>query len=131
MTTKKKTRRIRITMRPYAEIMEDVIATCERIEKGLPVEPQDTELNFTDAANLLSTLSEKRMELLMFLHEHGPLNIRQLAKKLERDYSNVHTDVKLLLKLGLLATDKERGVFVPWDELAIELPLGTSLKRAV
>lgn len=127
----KKKRRIRITMRPYAEIMEDVIATCERIEKGLPVEPQDRELNFTNAANLLSTLSEKRMELLMFLHEHGPLNIRQLAKKLERDYSNVHTDVTLLLKLDLLATDKEKRVFVPWDELAIELPLGTSLKRAV
>ncbi len=129
--TKKKRRRIRITMRPYAEIMEDVIATCERIEKGVTVEPQDTELNFTDAAHLLSTLSEKRMELLMFLHEHGPLNIRQLAKNLERDYSNVHTDVKLLLKLGLLATDKENKVYVPWDELAIELPLGSSLKRAV
>lgn len=129
--TKKKTRRIRITMRPYAEIMEDVIATCERIEKGVIVEPQDTELNFTDAAHLLSTLSEKRMELLMFLHEHGPLNIRQLAKQLERDYSNVHTDVKLLLKLGLLATDKENKVYVPWDELAIELPLGSSLRRAV
>ena len=118
-------------MRPYAEIMEDVIATCERIEKGVTVEPQDTELNFTDAAHLLSTLSEKRMELLMFLHEHGPLNIRQLAKQLERDYSNVHTDVKLLLKLGLLATDKENKVYVPWDELAIELPLGSSLRRAV
>lgn len=129
--TKKKMRRIRITMRPYAEIMEDVIATCERIEKGVTVEPQDTELNFTDAAHLLSTLSEKRMELLMFLHEHGPLNIRQLAKQLERDYSNVHTDVKLLLKLGLLATDKENKVYVPWDELAIELPLGSSLRRAV
>lgn len=128
---KKKTRRIRITMRPYAKIMEDVIDTCQRIEQGLPVQPKDTELNFTDAAHLLSTLSEKRMELLMFLHEQGALNIRQLAKKLERDYSNVHTDVKLLLKLGLLDTDKDKRVFVPWDELAIELPLGKNLKRAV
>ena len=75
----------------------------------MPVEPQDRELNFTNAANLLSTLSEKRMELLIFLHEHGPLNIRQLAKKLERDYSNVHTDVTLLLKIDLLALDKEKS----------------------
>jgi hypothetical protein len=29
----------------------------------------------------------------------------------------------LLLGLGLLATNKEKKVFVPWDELAIELPL--------
>src|SRR5271169_5579939 len=113
--TKKKKRRIRITMRPYAEIMEDVIATCERIEQGLPVTPQETELNFTDAANLLSTLSEKRMELLMFLHQAGSSTIRQLAKNLGRDYSVVHGDVKTLLELGLLATDEENKIFVPWD----------------
>ena len=95
-------------MRPYADIMNDVVDACERIEKGVAVEPQDTELNFTDAANLLATLSEKRMELLMFLHQHGPLNIRQLAKRLERDYSNVHTDVKLLSGLGLVEADKRK-----------------------
>lgn len=122
--TRKKLRRIRITVRPYSEAMEDIIAVCERIEKGLPVTPQDTELNFTDAANLLSTLSEKRMELLMFLHQAGSSSIRQLAKNLGRDYSVVHGDVKVLLELGLLATDKEKKIYVPWDELAIELPLG-------
>jgi predicted transcriptional regulator len=127
--TKKKLRRIRITIRPYTEIQAEVIETCERIERGLPVTPHDTEVNFADAATMLSTLSEKRMELLVYLHEHGPMNIRRLAKSLERDYSNVHTDVKLLLRLGLLATNEDKHVLVPWDELAIELPLG--LKRAV
>ena len=119
----KKKHRIRITIRPYAAIMQDVIDTCEKIEQGLTVAPADTELNFADAATMLSTLSEKRMELLVFLHQHGPLNIRQLAKSLQRDYSNVHTDVKLLLKLGLLANDDNKLVLVPWDELTIELPL--------
>ncbi len=128
--TKTKRRRIRITVRPYAEAIEEIIATCERIEKGLPVTPQDAELNFTEAANLLSTLSEKRMELLMFLHQAGSSTIRQLAKNLGRDYSVVHGDVKTLLELGLLATDKDKKIYVPWDELAIELPLG-GLKRAV
>lgn len=128
--TKKKPCRIRITIRPYAEIQAEVIETCERIEKGLPVTPRDTEVNFSDGATMLSTLSEKRMELLVYLHQHGPMNIRQLAKSLERDYSNVHTDVKLLLRLGLLVNNKDKQVLVPWDELAIELPLG-DLKRAV
>ena len=126
----KKKRRIRITIRPYAAIMQEVIDTCENIEKGLPVTPHDTEVNFADAATMLSTLSEKRMELLVFLHQHGAINIRQLAKGLERDYSNVHTDVKLLLRLGLLAHNKEKLVLVPWDELAIELPL-SGLKQTV
>jgi predicted transcriptional regulator len=61
--------------------------------------------------------AERNFHKLMFLHKHGALNIRQLAKNLEHDYSNVHADVKLLFKLGLLDTDKENKVFVPWDEL--------------
>ena len=120
---KTKLRRIRITVRTYSEAIEEIIDTCERIERGLPVTPVETELNFTDAANLLSTLSAKRMELLMHLHRAGSLTIRQLAKNLGRDYSVVHGDVKTLLELGLLATDKEKKIFVPWDELAFELPL--------
>jgi predicted transcriptional regulator len=123
---KKKKKRICITIRPYDEIMQEVINTCRKIERGLPVAPSDTELNFADAATMLSTLSEKRMELLMFLHQHGSSNIRQLAKNLNRDYSNVHGDIKLLLGLGLLSINKEKKVFVPWDELAIELPLATA-----
>jgi len=63
---------------------------ARRLDKGLPVSEAETELSFTDGAQMLSTLSEKRMELLVFLHQHGPMNIKQLAKKLERDYSNVH-----------------------------------------
>lgn len=120
---KKKLRRIRITIRPYDESVEEIIETCERIESGLPVTPTNTELGFADAAHMLSTLSKKRMELLMFMHQHGPLSIRQLAKKLKRDYSVIHGDVKLLLGLGLLAVNKEKKILVPWDELAIELPL--------
>ncbi|MCC7531271.1 MAG: hypothetical protein IT342_22385, partial [Candidatus Melainabacteria bacterium] len=77
---KTKRRRIRLTVRPYTEAVEQIIATAERIEKGLPVAPQEAEINFSDAANLLSTLSEKRMELLMFLHQAGSSTIRQLAK---------------------------------------------------
>lgn len=122
MRTKKK-RRIRITIRSSDEVITGVLDKCKRMDKGLPVGEAETELNFTDAATMLSTLSKKRLELLMFLHKHGSSNIQQLAKHLDRDYSNVHGDVTLLLRLGLLAYDKEKRVFVPWDELAIELPL--------
>ncbi len=59
----------------------------------------------------------------MFLHQYGPSNIRQLAKNVNRDYSVIHGDVKLLLELGLLSTTKNKEIVVPWDELTIELPL--------
>jgi len=119
----KKKKRIRITIKSSDTVFQEAIDVCKRAQKGLPVSEAETELNFTDAATMLSTLSEKRMELLLFLHQNGPSNIKQLAKSLDRDYSNVHGDVKLLLNLGLLASNENKHVFVPWDELAIVLPL--------
>ena len=113
---------IRITVRPLKHAVADILNACKRARKGLPV-ASEAELNFEDAATMLSALSEKRMELLMFLHGHGRSNIRQLAKRLKRDYSNVHGDVKTLLDLGLLSVTNDKQIFVPWDELAIELPL--------
>lgn len=122
MRTKKK-QRIRITIKSSHTVFAEVMKKAKRLDKGLPVREAETELSFTDGATMLSTLSEKRMELLMHLHAQGPMNIKQLSKQLKRDYSNVHGDVKLLLRLGLLAKNKAQQVFVPWDELAIELPL--------
>jgi predicted transcriptional regulator len=63
------------------------------------------------------------MELLMFLHNKEPFTIKELSRQLERNYSNVHEDVQLLLGLGLLEKDNDGKVFVPWDELNISLSL--------
>ncbi len=119
----KKKRRIHITIKSTAMVFDEVLKNWGRAEKGLPVDYAEAELSFTDGATMLSTLSEKRMELLMFLYKHGAMNIKKLAQKLKRDYSNVHGDVQLLLRFGLLKKDESSQIFVPWDELAIEFPL--------
>ena len=119
----KKKRRIHITIKSTAKVFDDVLKTWNKAEQGISVDEAEAELSFTDGATMLSTLSKKRMELLIFLHKHKAMNIKQLAQRLNRDYSNVHGDVKLLLRFGLLEKDKDQLIFVPWDELAIELPL--------
>lgn len=54
--------------------------------------------------------------------QHSGLNIHQLAKALERNYKNVHTDVKALEDLGLL--EREKGKLVaPFDEIEIKVDL--------
>ncbi len=71
---------------------------------------------------LLKTLSPARFELLRALRAAGPTSIYQLAKRLQRDYKNVHTDVTQLVALGLI-TKIDNGVAVPWDLLRAELVL--------
>ena len=71
---------------------------------------------------LLKTLSPARFELLRALREAGPISIYQLAKRLGRDYKNVHTDVTQLVACGLI-TRTDASVMVHWDLLRAELSL--------
>jgi predicted transcriptional regulator len=70
----------------------------------------------------LRTLTPARWDLLDRLREAGPLSIYELAKRLGRDYKNVHTDATQLLRLGVLQKTGA-GVGVEWDVVRAELRL--------
>lgn len=102
---------------------DDFVRAWKRAEKGLPPEEPINRLHFTNTATLFKYLSPKRFELLQHLREAGPLSIRKLAAELQRDYKNVHTDVKDLLYVGLIEETQEGLLSVPWDVIVSELPL--------
>ena len=72
-------------------------------------------LSFADLPLLMKTLTPARWELLKRLAKAGPLTVYALAKLLERDYKNVHTDVSALGKIGLIERGDNGRVRVPWD----------------
>jgi predicted transcriptional regulator len=81
-------------------------------------------LSFVDLPLLLNNLSPARWKLLAQLRAAGPMSIFGLAKKLERDYKNVHTDVTRLAALGLIEKKADGSVAVPWDAIQAGLRLG-------
>jgi predicted transcriptional regulator len=80
-------------------------------------------LSFEDLPRLLKTLTPARWALLEHLAREGTLSVYQLAKRLGRDYKNVHTDVAQLAALGLVEKSRA-GVAVAWDAVRAELRLG-------
>ena len=80
-------------------------------------------LSFADLPLLMKNISPARWELLKRLKKAGPLTIFALAKLLERDYKNVHTDVAQLVVLGLIQKTNENLVLVPWEAVRAELRL--------
>jgi predicted transcriptional regulator len=80
-------------------------------------------LGFADLPLLLKTLSPARWQLLARLRREGPMSVRALAKRLARDYKNVHTDVGQLLQLGLIERTGKFLIRVPWDAVRAELRL--------
>ncbi len=105
------------------EMAQAAIRAWRRAEQSLPPEQPVNQLHFADMATLLKYLSPRRVELLQKLKTIGPVNIRQLALALERDYKNVYSDVSDLTHIGLVEQTKDRRFQVPWDEILARLPL--------
>ena len=80
-------------------------------------------LSFADLPLLVKTLTPARWDLLQRLAKAGPVTVYALAKLLERDYKNVHTDVAQLISLGLIQKTEENLVRVGWQAIRAELRL--------
>src|SRR4030065_1545885 len=83
----------------------------------------DFRLSFESARSLFAELTPARLDLLDTLRRVGPCSVYALAKAAERNYSNVHTDVSRLEKLGLIERAKDGAVSVPFESIEIRFPL--------
>ena len=104
------------------ESLRQFADTWHRAEQGEEVEPSYS-VGFESMAELISTLTPKRWELIERLHREGPMSIYALAKLLQRDYKNVHTDVKALSELEIIQETGEGKVTIHWDEIEAHFKL--------
>lgn len=65
-------------------------------------------------------LSAKRLELIDFLGAEPVLSINDLAEKLNRNVKNVHSDLKILERLGFIALRREGRSLVP-EQIVYEI----------
>ena len=119
----KQNKRLKVGVKSAKQVSSDFTKAWKRAEKGIAPTKPINRLHFADALTLFKYLSPKRLELLQYLREAGPLSIRKLATALHRDYKNVHTDTKDLIDIGLILQTKENLLSVPWDVIVSELPL--------
>ena len=117
-----KNRKLIIGISSLDAALKETLKACKKAEHGEFTEPVH-HLNFTDQNTLFKILSPKRMELLRYLRKMGPLSARKLAKDLNRDYKNIHSDIKMLSHVGLISLDKDKKNNVPWSNITIELAL--------
>ena len=110
-----------IEVSTLSESLEQFAETWKRAEQGKKVESYFG-VGFESMASLLGALTPKRWELVERLKHDGAMTVYRLAKRLGRDYKNVHGDVKALETLGII---ERRGtkVVVPWDEINTRLRL--------
>jgi predicted transcriptional regulator len=113
-------RKLEIRISAAADALDRFEAAWNRVQEGRAMRPLEI-LSFSNLPVLLKTLSPARWVLLQKLHAEGALSIYQLAKRLQRDYKNVHTDVTQLAGIGLIERGSDGRVAVSWDLLRAEL----------
>jgi predicted transcriptional regulator len=111
---------LEIRVGPPGDALDRFEAAWNRVAEGRRISPLRV-LTLQDLPSLTRTLTPARWTILERLKSEGPCSIYELAKRLERNYKNVHTDVTELVKLGLIERSGKTEVGVSWDAVRAEL----------
>ena len=114
-------RKLEVRIGAAGDALDRFEAAWHRVEEGRAMRPLHI-LSFANLPLLLKTLSPARWALLQDL-KRKPASIYELARRLQRDYKNVHTDVTQLAALGLIERQPDGRVAVPWELLEAQFRL--------
>ena len=96
--------------------------TMEALYRGDTPEPYFA-VGFSDIGQLLAVFTPRRWELLATLREDGPMTIAALARRLKRDYKNVHNDVEKLAEWQAVEKDEQNRIVAPFSEIVMDVRL--------
>lgn len=94
-----------------------MMTALERGEKAKPY----FGIGFSDVGQMFSVFTPKRWDLLAALREGGPMTTAELARRLKRDYKNVHNDVSRLIEWLAIERDEQGRVFAPYAEIVVDV----------
>jgi predicted transcriptional regulator len=81
---------------------------------------QGAYISFTSVELLWRTLTTRRWEILKAMTGQGPLTIREVARRVERDVKAVHGDIHALLDAGVIERTDEGLVVFPYDAVHVD-----------
>jgi phosphomannomutase len=89
--------------------------------RGKP-EQRGPRIDFASPELLWRILAPNRMAILRAMTGAGPLALREIARRVDRDVKGVHTDVHALLGAGVL--DRlENGFIFPFDSVHVDFTI--------
>jgi len=100
--------------------VEDTKARMLRAFQG---EEQGAFISFATAELLWKVITPKRWEVLRAMSGAGPIAIREVARRVDRDVKSVHGDIQALLKAGVLDRAEDGRIVFPYDEVHVDFVL--------
>lgn len=103
---------------------EEVRAQAVAIMKS--GQPAGAFLAFASAELLWKVLTQKRWTILRAAAGGGPLSIREIARRVQRDVKAVHADVHALLDAGVMDRTEDGMVEFPYDAIHVDFMLAAA-----
>ena len=68
-------------------------------------------------------LTPKRWDIIRAMTGAGPLSIREVARRVNRDVKAVHGDVTALIKAGVINKTEDGKVEFPYDRVHVDFEI--------
>lgn len=88
-------------------------------------------ISFATPELLWKVLTAKRWAILQQLTGQGPIGLRELARRVQRDVKGVHTDVQALIAAGLLRRADDGKIEFPFDAVHVDFILASKSMEPV
>lgn len=82
--------------------------------------PVGAYITFPTVQALWATLTAKRWDIVRAMCSAGPLTLREVARRVDRDVKGVHTDVHALLDAGVLEKAEDGRIVFPYDAVHVD-----------
>jgi len=81
---------------------------------------QEPRIAFASFELMWKVLAPNRMALVQAMTGAGPLSLREVARRVDRDVSAVHADVHTLLNAGVLDKLDDGRIEFPYDAMQVD-----------
>jgi predicted transcriptional regulator len=75
---------------------------------------------------LFRTFTTPRWQIIRAMTGAGPMSIRELSRRIERDIKGVHRDVTALIEAGLIEKDEHGAIVFPYDTVHVNFTLNAA-----
>jgi predicted transcriptional regulator len=73
--------------------------------------------SFASYESMSKVLAPNRMAIIKVMMGVGPVSIREVARRVGRDFKGVHSDVTVLFSNGLLYKSADGRLIFPYDKI--------------
>ncbi len=91
------------------------------VEEGFGGKQQPPRIRFASSELMFRIMTARRWQIVRRMAGAGPMSIRELARRLERDVKGVHGDVHVLLDCGVLSRTEDGRIVFPFDAVHVDV----------